>query len=450
MTEIMENLSVDGISGAEIKCRCGKMHKNQIKEIIIERGALAKIPDIIKKHGGSNVYVIADRNTYAAAGETVCKNIERYNLPYSLYVFDSERIEPDELAVGKAIMHYDGKCDFIVGIGSGTINDIGKMVACITGKPYMIVATAPSMDGYASATSSMIRDGIKVSLGTVCPCVIVADTEVLCNAPKILLQAGIGDMLAKYISICEWRLSHLITGEYYCEEIASMVRNALKNCMQIESLEFTEPDDIKPVIEGLIISGIAMSFAGLSRPASGMEHYFSHLWDMRAIEFNTPSALHGIQCGVATVLCLRVYEFIARLVPDRKKACDFVNSFSLKEWNRFLAGFLGRSAEGLIELERKERKYNPESHAKRLDIIVNNWDEIVKIISEELPPAEQVEKYMKKLGMPTMPKELGFSDGEVQGAFLATKDIRDKYIGSRLLWDLELLDEAKHVCRSVW
>ncbi|WP_252891799.1 hypothetical protein [Thermoclostridium stercorarium] len=146
----------------------------------------------------------------------------------------------------------------------------------------------------------------------------------------------------------------------------------------------------------------------------------------------------------------QVYEFIARLVPDRKKACDFVNSFSLKEWNRFLAGFLGRSAEGLIELERKERKYNPESHAKRLDIIVNNWDEIVKIISEELPPAEQVEKYMKKLGMPTMPKELGFSDGEVQGAFLATKDIRDKYIGSRLLWDLGLLDEAKHVCRSVW
>ncbi len=104
----------------------------------------------------------------------------------------------------------------------------------------------------------------------------------------------------------------------------------------------------------------------------------------------------------------------------------------------------------MIELERKERKYNPESHAKRLDIIVNNWDEIVKIISEELPPAEQVEKYMKKLGMPTMPKELGFSDGEVQGAFLATKDIRDKYIGSRLLWDLGLLDEAKHVCRSVW
>lgn len=89
--------------------------------------------------------------------------------------------------------------------------------------------------------------------------------------------------------------------------------------MQIESLEFTEPDDIKPVIEGLIISGIAMSFAGLSRPASGMEHYFSHLWDMRAIEFNTPSALHGIQCGVATVLCLRYMNLLPGLSPTGKR-----------------------------------------------------------------------------------------------------------------------------------
>jgi len=440
--------NIDNLINTGIECRCGKTHKTDIKEILIGQEALVKIPTIIRKYGGSKAFIIADKNTYEAAGETVCKYLENENLSFSLYVYDSERTEPDETAVGKAVMHYDGECDFIAGIGSGTINDIGKIVAKVTGKPYMIVATAPSMDGYASATSSMIRNGIKVSLDSVCPDVIVADLDVICNAPGILLQAGIGDMLAKYISICEWRISHLITGEYYCEEIASLVRHAVKKCMNIDNLYDTNPNTIKPVIEGLIVTGIAMSFAGLSRPASGMEHYFSHLWNMRSLEFNTPSAYHGIQCGVATLLCLRIYEFICSIIPDRKKALDYVRSFSAEEWNQFLAGFLGRSAESLIELEKREGKYDVKPHAKRLDIIINNWDAILKIISEELPPLKQVEGFMKKIGMATRPKEIGLSDDDVKKAFPATKDIRDKYIGSRLLWDLGYLDEAVNELKS--
>jgi len=428
------------------ECSCGRIHSADVREIIIEQGALARVPGIIKKYGGSKVFVVADSNTYAAAGKAVCGYLKSENLPYTLYVYGSERIEPDETTVGKAVLHYDCECDFIVGIGSGTINDTGKIIAAITGKPYMIVATAPSMDGYASATSSVIRDGVKVSLNSACPAFIIADLDILCRAPKILLQAGIGDMLAKYISICEWRISHLITGEYYCEKIASLVRNAAAKCMNIENLYEVDPNSVKPIIEGLIITGLAMSFAELSRPASGMEHYFSHLWDMRALEFNTPSALHGIQCGVATLLCLRIYEFISGIVPDRKKAYDYVSSFSVEKWNSFLIRFLGKSADALIELEKREGKYDPGKHEKRLDIIINNWETVLKIISEELPPLRLVEEFMTKIGMPVSPKELGHSDEDVLAAFLATKDIRDKYIGSRLLWDLGYIEEAGKAC----
>ena len=103
-------------------------------------------------------------------------------------------------------------------------------------------------------------------------------------------------MLAKYVSICEWRIANLITGEYYCETIAQMVRTALKKCVDnAEGLLKRDEEAIKAVFEGLIIGGVAMSYAGVSRPASGVEHYFSHVWDMRALEFGTNMDLHGIQ-----------------------------------------------------------------------------------------------------------------------------------------------------------
>ncbi|NLM09401.1 MAG: sn-glycerol-1-phosphate dehydrogenase [Clostridiaceae bacterium] len=450
MLELVKKFNIETSLKLSNECSCGKEHTSDVKEVLIEQGALVKVPGIIKKYGGSKVFIIADRNTYNAAGKDVCKFIQNENLSYLLYIYDNDPIKPDELAVGKAIIHYDSECDFILGVGSGTINDIGKIVAHITGLPYMIVATAPSMDGYASVTSSVIRDGIKISVDSACPTAIVADLDTLCHAPLYLLQAGIGDMLAKYISICEWKLSHIITGEYYCENIATIVRIAVKKCLNTKALLNRDPEAMKSLTEGLIISGIAMSFAGISRPASGMEHYFSHLWDMRALEFNTPSTLHGIQCGVGTLLCLRIYKFISGITPDRQKALNFVNSFSIQDWNQFLVSFIGKAAEGLIELEKIEGKYDSESHAKRLDIIIARWDEILNIILEELPSLEQVEKYMSEIGMPTRPKKMGYSDAEVEATFLATKDIRNKYVGSRLLWDLGFLDEAKAVCRSDW
>lgn len=164
-----QKFDIDAILGENaLCCRCGMHHSSNVKEIIIQRNAVAQVPAIIRKHGGSRAFLIADKNTFNAAGETVCSHMEMENLPFSQFVFDKSP-EPNEWAVGQVIMHYDTRCDFIVGVGSGTINDISKMIARITGLPYMIVGTAPSMDGYASATSSVVRDGLKCSLNSVCP-----------------------------------------------------------------------------------------------------------------------------------------------------------------------------------------------------------------------------------------------------------------------------------------
>ena len=127
-------------------------------------------------------------------------------------------MEPDELAMGQAAMNFDIDCDIIIVVGSGTLNDTGKMLAKITNRKFIIVATAPSMDGYASKTSSMISAGVKVTLPSAYSTAIIADMDIISQAPMKLLQAGLGDMIGKYTSICEWRISNIINGEYYCNK----------------------------------------------------------------------------------------------------------------------------------------------------------------------------------------------------------------------------------------
>lgn len=427
----------------EKDCSCKKEHIFTPK-VITEKGAINKLPSILEKMNIKSIFLIADKNTYSAAGEKVFCISEHSGIKVSKYIFSENDLEPDEASVGLAIMNFDPTCDAVIGVGSGVINDISKIVANVTGKPYVIVATAPSMDGYASATSSMTMAGLKISLNSKCADVIVGDLDVLCNAPVKMMISGLGDMLAKYVSICEWRISNLINEEYYCEDIASLVRSSLKKCVDnAEGLLHRNEDAVKSVFEGLIICGAAMKFAGLSRPASGIEHYLSHIWDMRGAEFNTPVEFHGIQCAVGTMIAVKLYEQLIKTSPDKQKALEYAKNFNVGVWNEELRNFLGKGAESMIALEEKEQKYNLESHKKRLDIIIEKWDEILNIIQEELPAFSELEELFEKINLPKNMKEIGLDEAILPMTFKASKDIRDKYVLSRLCWDLGIIEEIE-------
>ena len=424
-------------------CDCPKTHGFNIAHICIEKGAIEKLPEFIIDFRAKNPFVLADKNTFEAAGKKVCAILENASISYKKYVFSTGNIEPDEKAVGSAIMHFDNTCDLVIAVGSGVINDIGKILANTAKLPYFIVGTAPSMDGYASASSSMSMDGLKVSLASKCADVIIGDIDVLKNAPMKMLQAGLGDMLAKYISIAEWRIAHEITGEYYCERIAMLIRTALKRCVEnAEGLLNREDEAVKAVFEGLVIGGVAMAFAGVSRPASGVEHYFSHVWDMRGLEFGTKVDLHGIQCAVATNIAAELYEKVLKITPDKQKALGYAKSFVYQDWANELKAFLGTGADAMIALESKEGKYNVEKHAKRLDIILEKWDKLCGIIREEIPSQQEIEGILDKIGAPKTAKEIGI-DCDLSTTLKATKDIRDKYVLSRLLWDLGIIEEYR-------
>ena len=422
-------------------CSCGKVHSFDAK-IITGCGAVKRIPEFVTGFGGKKVFVLSDKNTFAAAGERVCGILADGGISYVSYSFPEDALEPDEKSVGSAVMHYDASCDLIIGVGSGVINDIGKILSAMSGKPYIIVGTASSMDGYASATSSMTRDGLKISLPSRGADVIIGDTDILCQAPLKLMKAGLGDMLAKYVSICEWRIAKIIAGEYYCQEIAALIRSAVQRCVEnAPGLLNREPEAVQAVFEGLVIGGVAMNYAGLSRPASGVEHYISHVLDMRGAEFGTPVELHGIQCAVGTRIAVQLYEKLKAVTPDREKALAAVQNFDYGNWSAELRHLLGKGAESMIALEAKEGKYDAEAHENRLEIILQNWDGILKIVEEELPEFAQLEALLDTVQMPKTLGQIGTADEMLDVIFRATKDIRDKYVLSRLAWDLGILDE---------
>ena len=427
-------------------CPCGKAHTAPIDEIVVGKGVIARLPEFVAKYGAKKPFLLADVNTWAAAGQAVSAVLDAAGIPYSKYVSPCAALEPNEEAVGSVFMHFDNKCDLVIAIGSGVINDTGKILSNVHGCPYIIVGTAPSMDGYASATSSMSMDGLKVSLPTRVADVIIGDVDILKNAPDHLLKAGLGDMLAKFISIAEWRIAQIVVGEYYCEEVAQLIRTAVKKCTDnAEGLLKHDEAAIEAVFEGLVIGGVAMTYAGVSRPASGVEHYFSHVWDMRGLAKGTKVDLHGIQCALGTLLSARLYEAIKTMTPDEAKAKAYVDAFCFDDWCQTLRDFVGAGAEAMIAQEAREGKYNKATHAARFAVIRDNWDKIVKIIDEEIPSAAEIEKILVTIGIDPSPAQLDLTSEDVKTTFMATKDIRDKYVLSRLAWDLGVMDELSEL-----
>ncbi len=425
-------------------CFCGKEHKSSVKEVIVGKGVVNKLPEVTEKLKIKKPFIITDSNINNAYGDIVRDVLKGNNIPFGEYVFEGKNLEPDELSVGSAVMHYDTSCDGVLAVGSGVINDIAKILSNLKGCPYVIVASAPSMDGYASATSSVAMDGVKVSLNSKSPDIIIGDTDFLKNAPIKMLKSGLGDMIAKYVSICEWRISNIITGEYYCEAIADLIRNSLKKCIDnADKLLQRDEQAVETVFEALVQAGLAMSYAGISRPASGIEHYFSHVWDMRGLEFGSATDFHGIQCSIGTVYALKLYEYIREVKPNREKAMNYVSAFEFDKWSDDLRAFIGKGADTMILMESKDKKYDIANHLSRYNVIEEKWNDILCVIKEELPESKEIVSLLKSLDMPTTCEELGIKKEDLFMTFKATKDIRYKYVLSHLAWDLGILDELE-------
>lgn len=303
-------------------CACGRVHESKVQSVRICEASCEE--DLLSLLEGlqleGDVLCVADEYTWEVQGKEVYQEL-RGHLGRSVrsFVFPGrKRLHPDEHAVGALTISAHSGVGMIVAVGSGTVNDICRFVSFVLGIPYVVVATAPSMDGYASSVSPLLVNGKKQTFPAHVPFAVFASRRVLQEAPSELIRAGVGDMIGKRTALTDWRLSHRKKGEYYCPEVASLMEQAVDAALDsLRSGDGATGVDVTALMEGLVLSGLAMEYVGSSRPASGSEHHLVHYWEYRLLDVGVePPFSHGSAVGVATLCIAHCYAFMSARLPD--------------------------------------------------------------------------------------------------------------------------------------
>lgn len=421
----------------DIKCTCGHVHRCNIDTILIEPDALQKLPEVLNADSYHNICILEDENTKLVMGDKVEKIVRDYNYSVSTIVLPSEHLLPDEAGIGSVVTELPVNCDLILAVGSGTINDLGKFVSYKTGVPYMIIGTAPSMDGFASNVAAMVTKKAKETYAAQMPKAIIADTKLMLDCPLDLIAAGVGDVLGKYICLTDWKLSNVLTGEYYCDYVANIVKESVEKVRHAAEVlaERRDLQSIEELMEGLVLSGIAMSYIGNSRPASGSEHHLGHFWEMHFLQHGEHGAYHGTKVGIGTILCLKMYEWLAE--ENIEELAKKQYSFDREAWGKEIQRIYKTAAPKVMALEDNRNKNSEENRNKRMERFVSNKEEIMKLIGS-LPDAEEVKKLMGNLEAPIYPSQIEVSDENVVDACIYAKELRERVGLLQMLHDLGL------------
>ena len=378
-------------------------------ECIIRKGAVQELPRLCE--GYSDILYVADKNTYVASGLTI-DGIFLFDTP------ESTPLVPNEESIAALEARVTDKTDLIVGIGSGVINDLCKYVSFQHKLPYYIVATAPSMDGYASVGAAMIINNMKITYTAHAPKAIIADVDILKNAPGKMIQAGYGDIIGKYSALNDWELANLVIGESIDYSICGEVREAMDKVIALkDKLLDNDDDSIQALTDALIMVGIAMKKVGNSRPASGSEHHLSHFFEITGLIDNTPYFDHGIDVAYSTVVTAKLRDMIA----DGYIKPSFDRSF----WESRVNEIYKKAAPGIIELQDKVKFH---------ELTVDTAPEKINEILRRHPSADEIVSLIEPVGYDMKEFENLYGEKKIRDAVYYAKDLKDRYT---VLWFLE-------------
>lgn len=258
----------------------------------------------MKHIDGKKTLVVADANTapFAEDFKPYC---------YAGCIFPSRELVPDEAAVSSITNAIrENGIEYVIAVGSGTINDLCKVLSYESGIEYSVFATAPSMDGYCSREGSVIEGNRKISKKAHAPEFVLADLNVISHAPDRMVAAGYCDLLGKFMCLTDWRLASYLNNETVNEEVFKTVDDMTRRLVKdVDMIANREYEGIKLLVEGLVFAGEAMAIVGSSRPASGFEHHLSHFLEVEAIIKGEKVELHGIKVGLGTLASRKFYEY---------------------------------------------------------------------------------------------------------------------------------------------
>lgn len=384
-------------------CECGESHECAIKDIRVGSGLVHEVGNILKENGfPEKLLLVADKITLKVSAG-IENALGRYALTYKIY--DSLRVATMK-EVRELETLLDGGAEGVVSVGTGSLNDICRLACARKNKPLCLFATAPSMDGFASYSAPIVDGSFKITYPAKCPEVIIGDTAILAAAPARLKSAGFGDMVAKYIAIVDWRVSHLISGESCCEKVAELTRYAADNVMKMaEKVTEENEESAKSIFEGLLLTGIAMSFTKTSRPGSGTEHIMAHYIECKELLEGKIPNYHGEDVGVMTLIMLKYYKELAKLprIEAHVERNDWTNIYAI----------YGALAEDVKKLN------TPDTITDGIEpkLLEEKFDEIKKIVAD-IPEYEEVLEKMKLAGCKTTVSEIGKDENLIREAFI--------------------------------
>ena len=374
------------------ECACGKQHETATKDVVVESGAVLRVGEILRNNNfDKNILLVADENTLKAS-DGIIESLDGFEIEYKIYkdlrVAKMELVEEVEALIKNIDIS-------VLSVGTGSINDICRLASARQNKKLCIFATAPSMDGFASYSAPIVANGFKSSYPAKSPEVIIGDTKILANAPVELKSAGFGDMIAKYIGLVDWQISALLTDEYYCEKIANLTRTAVDELMEMaDKVIINDEYAAGKIFESLLKTGIGMSFAQNSRPASGSEHIIAHLLECIQLRDGILPNYHGDDVGVATLKMLEYYNSLAEL-----KEIDTQNENI--DWDDIFR-FYGNMKDDVLSCNFPENVIDgvDKDNLKKL------WGKIADII-KSIPSYEECRTAMMKAGCKITVSDIG-------------------------------------------
>lgn len=403
------------------ECECGRSHSCPIKYVYIGKGAISSVAIGASEY--KNILLVADENTYRVAGDaTVLALGDKIK---NKVIFPSELLVPNEAAIAKINAAITPETDLIVGVGSGVINDLCKHTSFINGIKYHIVATAPSMDGYASKGAALILGGMKVTLNAEVPEAIIADTDVLKNAPMDMILAGYGDIIGKYSCLSDWKLANLVNGEYLCPFVLQATYDEVEKTRRLaDGLLSSDSEAVGALIEALVAVGILMAYVGNSRPASGSEHHFSHYFEIVGIVRGEKYLPHGIDVFYSAAETAKIREELVAI----ENIDDVTSKFDREVYENNIRRIYGSVADEVIELQDKLGWYN--EIEKRLTVYKAKWQEI-RALLKTAPTFDEMNALLSQVKMSYSDFVEYYGEEKIRDAYAYAKDLKDRY---SVLW----------------
>lgn len=402
-------------------CPCGREHTVDIRALEIGSNMTRRTGEILEREGfPKNILLVADDNTMRVS-DGILEALDAHGFVLKKLIYkDLKYARAEQVAEVEALC---ADVDGILSVGTGSLNDICRAAALHAHKEFAIFATAPSMDGFASDTAPILRNNFKETWRGVQPSVIIADTKILAKSPTELKAAGLGDMIAKYVAITDWHVSTLLTGEYFCENIEKLTLDAVNKCVSLAYKLATEDEEAAgAVMEALVISGIAMKFAGCSRPASGAEHMVSHFLECYKCANGIWPDYHGKKVGVASLLICGAYRKIVENIENVKAGEDPL------ELDALLSLF-----EPAFHDEIRALNTSPITDIVKPEVLTARWQQVREIVFKYIPEPSVLFDAMRIAGGITDIEGIHVSPELMRNALHGHAHMRHRIYLSRLL-----------------